>query len=91
MANLEREVAIGSILASSVSPHARPVIAVSSPEKAQGKSHTVYKICGQDPEGQFEALRRFKDFLMLRSALVKDWPGCYIPQLPPKQMIVIST
>jgi hypothetical protein len=90
MANLEREVAIGSILASSISPNARPLITVSSPELAHGKSHVVYKISGRDPEGEFEVLRRYKDFVNLREILVKEWPGCYIPKIPPKQMIVFK-
>jgi sorting nexin-1/2 len=89
MAKVEREVAIGSILASSMTPLLRPIISVTSPEISG--SHVIYKIHGKDSEGKFEVLRRYRDFISIRSLLLINWPGCYIPQIPPKQMIVILT
>lgn len=88
MESLEREVAIGSILASSISPDARATITVSSPEVSSDKSHINYKIHGKDSDGEFEVSRRYRDFLAVRTLLVQYWPGCYIPQIPPKQMVV---
>ena len=90
MGSMEREVAIGSLLASSISASARATITVSSPEKSSDKSHINYKIHGRDPDGEFEVSRRYSDFLAVRSLLVQYWPGCYIPQIPPKQMVVYA-
>jgi PX domain len=52
--------------------------------------HIVYKITGEDSYGCFEALRRYSDFIILRNILASQWPGCYIPKLPPKKRIVKS-
>ena len=53
--------------------------------------HVEYRVSGQDQKGNFEVYRRYKDFKVLRSILVQNWGGCYVPQIPPKQMIVSST
>jgi sorting nexin-1/2 len=50
--------------------------------------HTLYSISGEDSSGSFACLRRYKEFSTLRNILVLQWPGFYIPQIPPKQMIV---
>ncbi|CAG9332460.1 unnamed protein product [Blepharisma stoltei] len=50
-------------------------------------SHVNYTIMGQDSKGTFEACRRYKDFKALRDSLIDRWPGCFIPQIPPKQAI----
>jgi hypothetical protein len=34
-------------------------------------------------------VRRYSDFFALRAKLVEKWPGVYIPNIPPKQTIVI--
>lgn len=88
MANYEREVAIGSILASSVSFDHRPSISVTTNDVFQDKGYTLYKVFGKDFDGDFEVHRRYKDFTNLRAWLVKYWPGCYIPQIPGKCKIV---
>lgn len=49
--------------------------------------HT-YTIAGSDQKGDFYTRRRFSDFLKLRSAMLVEWPGCYIPSLPDKKLIV---
>jgi hypothetical protein len=41
-------------------------------------------VLGQDSEGKFEVLRRFKEFEALSKTLVERWPGCYIPCIPEK-------
>lgn len=49
-----------------------------------GIKYTVYLIKGSDNLGSFEVLRRYNDFYELRIALMKKWPGCYIPPIPEK-------
>jgi len=40
---------------------------------------TVYTIRGKDGEGDFENTRKYKEFTALRTALLKRWPGVYVP------------
>jgi len=63
-------------------------IQVCNPQVRDEKftKHVVYTIKGTDKEGQFEVVRRYKDFDKIRSLLVIRWPGCYIPPLPPKSV-----
>ncbi|CAK84820.1 unnamed protein product (macronuclear) [Paramecium tetraurelia] len=49
-----------------------------------GIKYTVYLIKGLDNQGSFEVFRRYNDFYELRVALIKKWPGCYIPPIPEK-------
>ncbi|CAG9328168.1 unnamed protein product [Blepharisma stoltei] len=46
-----------------------------------------YWIQGHDSSGNFQVYRRYSDFLALRTQLIQKWPGCYIPPVPPKQLI----
>ncbi|CAG9327337.1 unnamed protein product [Blepharisma stoltei] len=64
-------------------------ISVTNPIFKEDKitKHVIYTILGRDNSGPFETYRRYKDFIALRSSLVIRWPGCYIPQLPPKQRV----
>ena len=39
-----------------------------------------------DDEGPFEGSRRYNDFHALRDHLLRNWPGVYIPPIPPKKM-----
>ena len=41
-----------------------------------------------DKNGQFDVVRRFSDFRLIRQMLVHKWPGCYIPPLPPRKALV---
>lgn len=50
---------------------------------------TVYKVKGEDGYGPIDCSRRYKDFLALREALQKMWPGVIVPSLPPKKAIVL--
>ena len=61
-------------------------IQVVDPTKVSGGlgGHTAYKILGQDPKGEFEVVRRYKEFLVFREALIKRWPGFFIPPIPVK-------
>jgi len=43
-----------------------------------------YTVTGQDSEGKFETLRRYKEFEALQKTLVDRWPGCYVPAIPEK-------
>jgi sorting nexin-1/2 len=47
----------------------------------------VYTVIGRDAISQYETDRRYTDFLHLRGQLVKNWPGCYVPALPPKKKL----
>ncbi|CAI2368715.1 unnamed protein product [Moneuplotes crassus] len=57
---------------------------VSQPTKM---GHITYTVTGEDKDGPFEGSRRYKDFFSLRQALVKRWPGVYVPPIPPKQSV----
>jgi hypothetical protein len=41
---------------------------------------------GGDLHGEFGKERRYKEFLALRRRLRQQWPGCYVPSLPPKKV-----
>lgn len=58
------------------------VYTVTEPTVTSGV--TRYKVCGLDDDGQFEAMRRYQEFEMLRAVLVDRWPGVYVPAIPPK-------
>lgn len=65
-------------------------IKVSDPEKASSGvvgNHTEYKIKGANSDGDFDATRRYKEFYSLRNILTRNWPGFYIPAIPPKVKI----
>jgi hypothetical protein len=55
------------------------------------KKRVLYKLQGSDSKGDYQIHRRYKDFATLRELLQLNWPGCFIPMLPPKKMIVIFT
>lgn len=50
--------------------------------------HVLYNITGTDNKGSFQIQRRYKEFNALRISLLHQWPGCYVPMIPPKKMIV---
>lgn len=62
--------------------------AVSNPVKING--HIKYTISGEDSDGVFEEVRRFREFYALRNALVQRWPGIYIPSIPEKSLVVTN-
>lgn len=49
-------------------------------------SYSVLQVKGE--EGEYAVPRRFSDFVVLREILKENWPGVFIPPLPPKQQIV---
>lgn len=49
--------------------------------------HVVYLISGQDHSGVFESARRYKEFKVLRTLLIMNWPICHIPKLPKKKAV----
>lgn len=60
---------------------------VSNPSLLDGK-YVVYKIKGADSFGQpFDDNRRYNEFHQLRSTLVHNWPGVYIPSVPVKKIV----
>ena len=67
-----------------------PAITVAEPKvrSSMFSKHVLYWIVGIDSVGKFETQRRYKEFFALRKAIVAQWPGCSVPQVPPKQSIV---
>jgi sorting nexin-1/2 len=49
--------------------------------------HVMYIIRGKDDLSPFTCDRRYKEFIVLRKRLIDQWPGCYIPAIPPKQTL----
>ena len=61
-------------------------VAVSEPKKVSGGigSHIAYKLKGEDTHGEFEVVRRYKEFLTFRETLTKRYPGFFVPPIPEK-------
>lgn len=51
---------------------------------ATGKFH-AYKVKGRDHVGEFEVLRRFREFDTLRKTLYSRFLGLYVPPIPEKK------
>ena len=49
--------------------------------------YVLYAVRGADRDGSFEIYRRFSDFNTLRKAMVKRWPGVYVPPIPEKKAV----
>ncbi|CAD8077497.1 unnamed protein product [Paramecium sonneborni] len=63
-------------------------VEVSDPKVQSGlNKYTTYSVRGMDKNGQFDVIRRFSDFRLIRQFLIIKWPGCYIPPLPPRKAI----
>jgi hypothetical protein len=62
-------------------------IHVNNPIKRDGlKSYVVYTvIVERKPDPVY---RRYSDFYELREKLMERWPGVYIPNIPPKKVVV---
>lgn len=50
----------------------------------------VYHITGSDKNGTIDVFRRFNEFYKMRVALVKRFPGCFIPSIPEKAISLID-
>lgn len=46
--------------------------------------YTVYHIVGEDKNGPIDVYRRFNEFYKMRVALIKRFPGCFVPSIPVK-------
>jgi hypothetical protein len=68
-----------------------PFIEVCEPQlkSSAGIKHHVYKVRGKDQFGEYEILRRYREFDMLRDVIVQRFYGLYVPPMPPKKKIVI--
>ena len=60
---------------------------VTNPVKVSG--HIKYTITGEDAEGMFVEVRRYREFFALRNILASRWPGVFIPALPEKSLVVL--
>lgn len=63
-----------------------PEVDVCEPVIKSG--HHVYKVRGRDHCGEFEALRRFREFDLLRKVLYSRFLGLYVPPIPEKKNLV---
>jgi hypothetical protein len=62
-------------------------INVTRPLKREGlKSYIVYTVIVNRKKE--EIYRRYSDFFALREKLIERWPGVYIPNIPPKKVVV---
>lgn len=52
--------------------------------------YVVYHITGSDKNGTIDVFRRFNEFYKMRLALVKRFPGCFIPSIPEKSISLID-
>lgn len=80
-----RDVNMGKVKMEEEHPRARK-FNVCNPIKING--HIKYTIKGEDNEGPFEEVRRYKEFYSLRNTLNQRWPGVYIPAIPEKKLVV---
>ena len=58
---------------------------VTNPVKIQ--SHVKYSVTGVDDDGEFNDVRRYREFHALADILRIRWPGCYVPSIPEKKMV----
>jgi len=62
-------------------------ISVSDPIKKEGfNSYILYSVKSKSLKDTI--YRRYNDFFLLRSKLIQRWPGIYIPNIPPKKVVV---
>ena len=62
------------------------ILSVSNPIKVlnfTGDYHE-YEITGEDSLGEIYCKRRYKNFFIFHEALMKKFPGLYIPPIPQK-------
>lgn len=52
--------------------------------------YVVYHICGADKNGPIDVYRRFNEFYKMRVALIKRFPGCFIPSIPVKEISIVD-
>lgn len=45
-----------------------------------------YNVEGVDDEGDFQEMRRFREFHALQQVLKTRWVGCYVPSIPEKNI-----
>ena len=65
---------------------ANPNFGLMDPSLLNGK-YVVYKVMGEDQNGNFEGNRRYNEFFLLRQVIVANWPGIYIPSTPSKKLV----
>lgn len=67
-----------------------PEIEVCNPVLKAGtvSKHHVYTLRGRDKFGEFEVLRRYKEFHLFRDVLITRYLGLYIPPIPGKKIAV---
>jgi len=65
------------------------IISVTDPSRKGNaiSKTTYYRLQGSDRDGPITVTRSHDDFIRIRNVLVKRWPGCYIPSVPPKRVM----
>lgn len=66
------------------------ILKILSTEERKGRvqKHTVYIIeCDPSPPGVITVARRYNDFKWLRGVLCTEFPGLFVPPLPPANVI----
>mmetsp|Transcript_78684 Transcript_78684/g.109002 ORF Transcript_78684/g.109002 Transcript_78684/m.109002 type:complete len:104 (+) Transcript_78684:402-713(+) len=59
---------------------------VANPSMINNK-YVAYEIMGIDNLGAFDGKRRYNHFSQIRTVLVNNWPGVYVPGIPGKQLV----
>lgn len=69
--------------------HDPPEIEVGQPTIKSGTAskHHVYRVKGRDHHGEFEVLRRFREFDTLRKVFFARFLGLYVPPIPEKKAV----
>ena len=52
--------------------------------------YVVYHIHGSDKNGDIDVYRRFNEFYKMRMALLKRFPGCFVPSIPDKAISLVD-
>lgn len=50
-------------------------------------AYVLFDLEATDPSGSYKVQRRYRDFFSLRQILSKNWPGLFIPPIPPKKAV----
>jgi len=65
-------------------------VQISNPTKKSegyGRSYIAYTVTSTHDGKKVDVFRRYSDFVWLRQALEKNFPGCIVPPLPEKAVI----
>lgn len=61
---------------------------VCDPQKSPSGDYIIYTVIGTDENGDYQIQRRYKEFYLLRTALLQRFSGFYVPPIPGKRKMV---